>query len=100
LPGYGLPLGYGITRPDRQPFLLGLRPEDWEAPTLTNREVCMLELMEDITNKRKWWLKVLDPAIVSKWKEEALQLPWKDYQKNADFTKEMAEMVIMLCDAL
>lgn len=93
LPGYGLPISHGIRRRDRQPFLLGLQPEDWEASTLTNREVCMLKLMEDITNKPQWWLKVLNPEIVSNWKREALQMPWEDYQKNADFTHDMAEMV-------
>ncbi|RBR06589.1 uncharacterized protein FIESC28_10984 [Fusarium coffeatum] len=91
LPGYGLPLSHGITSKNRQPFLLGLDPGDWHARTLTNREVCMLELIEAITNKPEWWIKVQDQEIVAKWKQEALQAPWESFQKNADFTEEMAQ---------
>ncbi|KAM0544832.1 hypothetical protein ACHAPJ_011663 [Fusarium lateritium] len=90
LPGYGLPLSYRIEEAERHPILLGLTKHDWNAPTLTNREVCMLKLVEDITNKPEWWLKVQNPMIVSKWKQEALQMPWTEYQPNADFTEKMA----------
>ncbi|KAI1061041.1 hypothetical protein LB507_010213 [Fusarium sp. FIESC RH6] len=90
LPGYGLPLSHGLTRKNRPPFLLGLGHQDWDTRTLTNREVCMLELMETITNKPEWWIKALDPAIVAKWKQEALQAPWDSFQRNADFTEAMA----------
>ncbi|KAF4336091.1 hypothetical protein FBEOM_10027 [Fusarium beomiforme] len=75
----------------RQPFLLGVS-EDWQARTLTNREVCMLKLEEDITNKPEWWLKVMNPDIVSKWKQEALQMPWASYQHSGEFTSKMADM--------
>lgn len=58
-----------------------------------NREVCMLKLEEGITNKPHWWEKVLKAAIVSKWKQEALQMPWASYQQNGDFTSQMADVV-------
>ena len=93
LPGYGLPLSHGLTRKNRPPFLLGLGHQDWDTRTLTNREVCMLELMETITNKPEWWIKALDPAIVAKWEQEALQAPWDSFQRNADFTEAMAKKV-------
>jgi hypothetical protein len=92
-PGYGLPLSFGIDNKRRQPFLLGLHAKDWQSRTLTNREVCMLKLEEDITNKHEWWEKVLNPDIVSKWKQEALQMPWASYQHNGEFTSKMEDVV-------
>ncbi|KAI1024202.1 hypothetical protein LB504_005574 [Fusarium proliferatum] len=95
LPGYGLPLSFGIDNKKRQPFLLGLHEEDWRSRTLMNREVCMLKLEEDITNKPHWWEKVLKTDIVSKWKQEALQIPWASYQQNGDFTSQMVDVCFM-----
>ncbi|KAF5702478.1 hypothetical protein FMUND_13478 [Fusarium mundagurra] len=57
-----------------------------------NREVCMIKLEEDITNKPYWWEKVLSTDIVSKWKQEALQMLWASYQHNGDFTNKMADV--------
>ncbi|RBR15894.1 hypothetical protein FVER53590_14109 [Fusarium verticillioides] len=57
-----------------------------------NREVCMIKLEEGITNKPHWWEKVLNADIISKWKQEALQMPWASYQHNGDFTSKMADM--------
>ncbi|RKK11692.1 hypothetical protein BFJ65_g13568 [Fusarium oxysporum f. sp. cepae] len=57
-----------------------------------NREVCMLKLEEEIINKAHWWEKVLNTDIVSKWKQEALQMPWASYQHNGDFTSKMADV--------
>ncbi|EWG56015.1 hypothetical protein FVEG_17734 [Fusarium verticillioides 7600] len=91
LPGYGLPLNFGINK-ERHPFLLGLPEEDWKSRTLMNREVFMIKLEEGITNKPHWWEKVLNADIISKWKQEALQMPWASYQHNGDFTSKMADM--------
>ncbi|KAF5965948.1 hypothetical protein FBULB1_11955 [Fusarium bulbicola] len=92
LPGYGLPLSFGIDNKKRQPFLLGLPEKDWKSRTLMNREICMLKLEEDITNKPHWWEKVLNTDIVYKWKQEALQMPWASYQQNGDFTSKMTDV--------
>ncbi|KAF5536735.1 hypothetical protein FMEXI_10196 [Fusarium mexicanum] len=92
LPGYGLPLSFGIDNKKRQPFLLGLPEKDWRSRTLMNREVCMLKLEEDITNKPRWWEKVSKTDIVCKWKQEALQMPWASYQQNGDFTSKMTDV--------
>lgn len=53
----------------------------------------MLKLMEELTNKPEWWLKVRDPKISSKWKAEALAMDWEAYRTYADFTDGMAEAV-------
>ncbi|KAF9776876.1 hypothetical protein IL306_004882 [Fusarium sp. DS 682] len=37
-------------------------------------------------------LKVLNPDVVSKWKQESLQMPWASYQHNGEFTSKMADM--------
>ncbi|KAF4958389.1 hypothetical protein FGADI_2555 [Fusarium gaditjirri] len=92
LPGYGLSLSFGIDNNKRQPFLLDLPVEDWKSRTLMNREICRLKLEEDITNKPHWGEKVMNTRIVSKWKQEALQMPWASYQHNGDFTSKMADM--------
>lgn len=95
VPGFGLPIIYKVKSPEeRAPFLLGLEDEDWEAVTLTNREVCMLKFIEDITNKPSWWKKVRDPRIAKKWKEEVVKMPWTQYRKYGDFTEQMADVAI------
>ena len=65
----------------------------WYAPTLTNREVCMLKFVEDITNEPEWWLKVREPETVLQWKRQVLELPWAEYRPHADFTETMADAV-------
>jgi len=70
LPGFGLPLNYMmVAKPF--PVVLGEdeEPKEWKAKTLTIRETCMLKVMEDLTNKPEWWLKVNDPEIAAKWKK-------------------------------
>lgn len=92
LPGYGLPLDYW---PGHEcfPVLVGGAGGDWAARTLLVREVCMLKLIEDITNKPEWWRKVRDAAIAAKWKKEACRLDWGAYRRHADFTPAMADAV-------
>lgn len=70
---------------------MGDEDEDWKAATLLIREVCMLKLMEDITNKPNWWEKVHDPEIAARWKAEALAMDWPAYLEHADFTENMAD---------
>ncbi|KPM39634.1 hypothetical protein AK830_g6934 [Neonectria ditissima] len=91
LPGFGLSLGHiphGVF-----PILNG-PGAGWEAATLTIREVCMLRLMEDITDKPDWWRKVNDPEIVAKWKKEALKMPWPEYVDYGHFDDAMFEACI------
>lgn len=77
----------------RFPVLIGDDNYDWKAATLLIREVCMLKFVEEITNKAQWWEKVFNPQVAEKWKQEALEMNWKEYRNYADFTPTMAEAV-------
>ncbi|KAM4054626.1 hypothetical protein HRG_005454 [Hirsutella rhossiliensis] len=57
-------------------------------------DVCMLKMMEDLTNKPEWWQKIWDPEISAKWRQEALQMNWTRYRKFADFTHAMADACV------
>lgn len=92
LPGFGLPLTYHP--PGAFHTLIGVQEQDWTANTLTIREVCMLRLMEEITNKPDWWRKVNDPEIVAKWKKEAVEMPWSEYVEFGSFNEDMADACI------
>lgn len=72
---------------------LGIKGGCWAAATLLIREVCMLMLMEELTNKPNWWDKVRDPEIAAKWKKEALEVDWAAVRNYADFTPAMADAV-------
>jgi hypothetical protein len=109
-PGFGLPLNYMMVE---EPFPVVAGEQDsikeWSAATLTVRETCMLKVIEDLTNKPEWWLKVKakdeekdkdkdkdeeDEEIADKWMKEAMQMPWEDYRPHADFTQKMADACI------
>lgn len=95
LPGFGRPVG--IVPPDVFPMLFAHNGDDnnvWKAATLLIREVCMLRLVEELTNKPEWWRKVHDPAIAARWKAEALAFDWASYREHGDFTPAMADAVI------
>ncbi|EHK49429.1 hypothetical protein TRIATDRAFT_212797 [Trichoderma atroviride IMI 206040] len=94
IPGLGLPLRYMPPSDQRFPVLIGAEGYDWKAATLLIREVCMLKFVEEITNKAQWWEKVFDSQIAEKWKQEALQMNWKEYRDYADFTPAMADACI------
>ncbi|KAM3514696.1 hypothetical protein MY11210_001667 [Beauveria gryllotalpidicola] len=67
----------------------------WRAHTLLIREVCMLRVVEELTNKPEWWRKVKDDEIAAKWKTEILQMDWKTLVDLwAVFTEAMADAVI------
>lgn len=91
LPGFGIPLSYHHA--GAFPALIAIDGEDWAATTLTIREVCMIRLVEDLTNKPEWWRKVKDPEIAAKWKKEALEMPWSEYVKYGHFEESMADAV-------
>ncbi|KAH6893499.1 hypothetical protein B0T10DRAFT_400799 [Thelonectria olida] len=93
VPGFGKPVDFDVQ--GCFPVLVGDQAWDWNADTLTVREVCMLRFIEDITNKPEWWRKVKNRKIVAKWKKEALEMPWTEYREYADFTEAMADACIM-----
>ncbi|KAL7921214.1 hypothetical protein ACQKWADRAFT_295867 [Trichoderma austrokoningii] len=94
VPGLGLPLRYMPPSDQRFPILIGAEGFDWKAATLLIREVCMFKFVEEITNKAMWWEKVFEPQVAEKWKQEALEMNWKEYRNYADFTPAMADACI------
>ncbi|KGQ09595.1 hypothetical protein BBAD15_g5071 [Beauveria bassiana D1-5] len=97
-PGFGLTLDWK-TDDDSDVFpRLSFDDEgnaSWRAHTLLIREVCMLRVMEELTNKPEWWRKVKDDEIAAKWKTEILQMDWKTLVDLwAVFTEPMADAVI------
>ncbi|RFU23923.1 hypothetical protein B7463_g12415, partial [Scytalidium lignicola] len=86
LPGFNLPVNYSCLKghPEHQPegsgqdlFPTAVNDLDIEdghvsLPLLTLRELDMIRIMENITEKPNWDSKVFDTAITSRWKEEAL----------------------------
>ncbi|CAA7260755.1 unnamed protein product [Cyclocybe aegerita] len=94
LPGFGQPMNY---YPDGKgkdrPFPSVLNPTDMnQSRTIleltTLREFKMLQIMNQITDKPNWNIKVFDEAVAEKWKSEALALT------NEDITEAMMNWVI------
>ncbi|TFK71012.1 hypothetical protein BDN72DRAFT_870138 [Pluteus cervinus] len=50
-------------------------------PLTTLREISMMNLMNSLTDKPKWDVKVFDPEIISKWKTETLGTPGIDFSE-------------------
>ncbi|KAL7945789.1 hypothetical protein V8C42DRAFT_352787 [Trichoderma barbatum] len=92
LPGYGYPLDR-MPR-GRFPVIATNRGIEWTAGPLFIRELCMLKVVEEVTNKPGWWDNVRDTNIAYKWKKEILGLEWSNYLKHADFTPSMADWCI------
>ncbi|KAK9445692.1 WD40 repeat 2 [Metarhizium brunneum] len=93
-PGSGLPLHYLPPSKKHFPIFMGDEERDWSAATLLIREVCMLKMIDQLTDKPEWWLKVRDPDITAKWKAEALEMDWAAYRQHGDFTTAMADACI------
>ncbi|KAK1226404.1 hypothetical protein PQX77_010615 [Marasmius sp. AFHP31] len=94
LPGFGLPVNampqdtYEMFNPKSKDLKHGRlcfpNPiTTWAAPNITIGEKNMLAVMNEITDKPEWEVKVFDDAIVSKWKEEALS------RESMDFSEKM-----------
>lgn len=73
--------------------MIGERGVQGAAPALLVREICMLKVVEDITNKPEWWSDVRKTKVTTIWKNEMLRLKWRNYLKYADFTSSMADSV-------
>ena len=73
-PGLGLPLRYKWEEPF---FPIGAHGGCWDANSapINVREVAMMNVMEVLTDKTDWHVKVNDEIVVSKWRSEALAIP-------------------------
>jgi hypothetical protein len=100
-PGFGLPLrDDGWWTADRFP---SLQLEEWAAATLTIREVFMLWVVEQITNKPDWHTKAFDDEILAKWKAELETVPWKEvtgFDQGGPCSEQMWEHVSLLSSCL
>lgn len=83
-PGLGQHIRY---RPDRQqvdyfPVGLDQNGPGAESELLLVREVAMMIIMDRLTDKPNWHIKMFDETISKKWSEEALEIPvdqlWDD----------------------
>ncbi|EDR01452.1 uncharacterized protein LACBIDRAFT_295569 [Laccaria bicolor S238N-H82] len=81
LPGFGLPLNYRFSRRHS-------RYTPHRLPLTTLREFTMLQIMNAVTDKPDWHVKIQDKKIASKWKAEILG------DKNKDVTEAMANWCI------
>lgn len=72
VPGCGLPIKYGLDQNKR--FRYGVSDAGFDRMTV--REVSMLRLMEALTDKPNWSMKVFDESVTEKWGKEALDMPW------------------------
>lgn len=92
-PGFGLPIHFLPRSAKRFPVLMGDEDRDWTAATLHVREVCMLKMIDELTDKPEWWLKAQDPEITSRWAREAMTIDWSAYRQRGDFTNAMTDAV-------
>ena len=80
LPGFGLPLNHHVDS-----FRCAIM--DWQGKALTVRELNMIRLMDQITDKPSWDRKVFDDAVNEKWKQEARDA------EDLDITEAMLDWV-------
>ncbi|RSM06593.1 hypothetical protein CDV31_009022 [Fusarium ambrosium] len=76
-PGLGLDIRHddSIDRDAIYPIGIHFNCDGSESEMLLVREVAMMMVMESITDKPDWHVKVFDTEIANKWKAEALALP-------------------------
>lgn len=77
-PGLGLPLREFNPSDPKFPFCpIGAHGSCYESMSLPLpvREVAMMSVMDALTDKPDWHIKVNDELVVSKWRDEALAMP-------------------------
>lgn len=93
LPGFGQPLEWMPAYKDRFPVTITNEGLEWTARALLIRELCMLKVIEEITEKPDWSRNVRNAHTTTSWTKEILALDWSKHIKYADFTSSMAEQV-------
>ncbi|KAK1241145.1 hypothetical protein MKX08_001119 [Trichoderma sp. CBMAI-0020] len=83
-PGLGLPLRY-YPQEDEKFYPLGLHSNchDSCSALLPVREVAMMNIMEQLTDKENWHNMIFNEEIVDQWRKEALEQPNRVYWKQA-----------------
>jgi Protein of unknown function (DUF4246) len=73
VPGFNdLPIYLELPREERFTHGSG----EWvQEPNVTARELVMLSLMNDLTDRPDWASKIFDSQILSRWREEAFSRP-------------------------
>ena len=86
-PGLGLPLRYWPEQggAGKTVYPMGSHPNFWgaESDMVQVREVAMMMIMDRLTDKKDWHIKVFDDEIVAKWRAEAMEIPDLDLFKLA-----------------
>lgn len=78
---------------DHFPVTITNDGRDWTAKALLIRELCMLKVVEEMTQKPDWWEHIRNPHATKSWGKEIPALDWSKYMKYADFTSAMAIQV-------
>jgi hypothetical protein len=75
-PGLGLPLRHSDWT-EYNYYPIGAHGNIWgsDSDMITVRELAMMDIMEKLTDKKDWHVKVFDENIVEKWRTEALAIP-------------------------
>jgi hypothetical protein len=83
-PGLGFPLRH-YEQLDCNPYPIGAYAQNsgLDSLPLMVRELAMMNVMDKITDKPDWHVKVFDDSIVSKWRKEALAIPDEELYKLA-----------------
>ncbi|KAF9039072.1 hypothetical protein BJ165DRAFT_1407316 [Panaeolus papilionaceus] len=104
LPGFNLPLNFyeknmrltnaRLDACHQQYFPSALNPVDIMSfrstqPLLTLRELSMLRIMNELTEKPNWEEKIFNPEIIAKWKSEMVSTPI-----TPSISSQMAEYII------
>lgn len=77
-PGLGLHVRYNDEPNEHYPTgAHGGSLQDISSATLLVRELAMMAVMDQLTDKENWHKKVFDETIVAKWRSEALSIPDK-----------------------
>lgn len=88
-PGLGLPLrhypGEWASREDSKFYPLGQHINCYESHSalLPVREVAMMNVMEQLTDKVNWHNMIFNDEIVDQWRKEVLEQPNRVYWKQA-----------------
>ncbi|KAM0513369.1 hypothetical protein ACHAPE_007831 [Trichoderma viride] len=93
-PGFGQPLEWMPADNKCFPVTITNEGLEWTARALLIRELCMLKVIEEITEKPDWSNNVRNSHVTTNWKKEILALDWSKHIKYADFTSSMAEKCI------